>query len=115
MTFPKDLHNETGARIVLDRTHRLPHAVNIHSHLWGAVLFLVLLLTVYPVHIQSYSTVTWADLIVFHTFLLSAVLCLAASAFFHTSTCHSHEVGKITLRAPQVFTFLTDGRALSSV
>ncbi|KIY72679.1 HlyIII-domain-containing protein [Cylindrobasidium torrendii FP15055 ss-10] len=71
------LHNET---------------VNIHSHLWGAVLFIYLMLTVYSSHIQAYPTATWADMFIFQAFLVSAVICLGMSAFFHTSTCHSHQV-----------------------
>ncbi|KAK7462854.1 hypothetical protein VKT23_007430 [Stygiomarasmius scandens] len=70
------LHNET---------------VNIHSHLWGGVLFLYLLATVNSTSLISYPT-TWADSVMFSIFLLSAVFCLLASALYHTSTCHSQEV-----------------------
>ncbi|KAG9038951.1 hypothetical protein FRB95_013629 [Tulasnella sp. JGI-2019a] len=67
------LHNET---------------VNIHSHLWGAVLFLVLLvITFYKV--MHYPTVTWHDAAGFAVFLGAAVVCLGFSAAFHTAQCHS--------------------------
>lgn len=71
------LHNET---------------VNIHSHLWGALLFVVLLATFQPKYVGAYETATWIDTCVFVVFLLSAVFCLIASAAFHTSTCHSERV-----------------------
>ncbi|PBK80226.1 HlyIII-domain-containing protein [Armillaria gallica] len=71
------LHNET---------------VNIHSHLWGAALFLYFLITFHPNFLEPYPKTTWIDLFVFVTFLSSAVFCLGASAFFHTSICHSKEV-----------------------
>ncbi|KAF8916503.1 hemolysin-III related-domain-containing protein [Mucidula mucida] len=71
------LHNET---------------VNIHTHLWGAVLFLYFLITLYPNYFDAYPNATWADVLVFSVFLFSAMFCLAASAFFHTATCHSQEM-----------------------
>ncbi|KAJ7167320.1 hemolysin-III related-domain-containing protein [Mycena crocata] len=71
------LHNET---------------INIHSHLWGAVLFTYFLATVDKTHLKQYAASTWVDSAVLVVFLSSAIFCLSASAFYHTSTCHSEEV-----------------------
>ncbi|THV04688.1 HlyIII-domain-containing protein [Dendrothele bispora CBS 962.96] len=70
------LHNET---------------VNIHSHLWGGILFLYLFATVNSTSLISHPT-SWTDSVMFSIFLLSAVFCLLASALYHTLTCHSQEV-----------------------
>ena len=66
--------------------------VNIHTHLWGAVLFSYLLATFYPTYLQLHGITTWRDSAVIDIFLLSAIFCLAASAFYHTSGCHSEKV-----------------------
>ncbi|TFK26591.1 HlyIII channel protein [Coprinopsis marcescibilis] len=71
------LHNET---------------VNIHSHLWGAALFIYLLASFYPAYVSVHSETTWQDKLVVNIFLLSAIFCLFGSALFHTSICHSREV-----------------------
>ncbi|KAJ6495284.1 hemolysin-III related-domain-containing protein [Mycena sanguinolenta] len=71
------LHNET---------------VNIHTHLWAAALFVYFLVTLDETCLKRYSGTTWIDFAVIAVFLSSAVFCLSASAFFHTSTCHSEEV-----------------------
>ncbi|OSD01469.1 HlyIII-domain-containing protein [Trametes coccinea BRFM310] len=71
------LHNET---------------VNIHSHLGGAVLFLVLLATFPAVYFVHYESTTWADATVFSIFLSGAVFCLFSSAFYHTFSMHSEAV-----------------------
>ncbi|KDR80095.1 hypothetical protein GALMADRAFT_62813 [Galerina marginata CBS 339.88] len=71
------LHNET---------------VNIHSHLWGSALFIYFLATFYPAYVELHELTTWKDAAVIGIFLLSATLCLAASAFYHTSGCHSKEI-----------------------
>ncbi|KAF9467870.1 hemolysin-III related-domain-containing protein [Collybia nuda] len=71
------LHNET---------------INIHSHLWGAVLFMYILATYRESHVQTHPGTTWIDAAVIAVFLSSAVFCLSASAFYHTSTCHSEKV-----------------------
>ncbi|KAF9018815.1 HlyIII-domain-containing protein [Rhodocollybia butyracea] len=70
------LHNET---------------MNIHSHLWGGVLFLYLLGTVQTDQLTAYET-TWLDSVLFALFFLSALFCLFSSALYHTSICHSQEV-----------------------
>ncbi|KIL00323.1 hypothetical protein PAXRUDRAFT_821781 [Paxillus rubicundulus Ve08.2h10] len=61
-------------------------------HLWGALLFVVLLATFQSKYVGAYETATWIDTCAFAVFLLSAVFCLIASAAFHTSTCHSERV-----------------------
>ncbi|KAJ7741413.1 hemolysin-III related-domain-containing protein [Mycena maculata] len=71
------LHNET---------------INIHTHLWAAVLFAYFLATFHQTYLKQYAATTWADSAVIVVFLSSAIFCLGASAFFHTSTCHSEEV-----------------------
>jgi len=72
------LHNET---------------INIHTHLWGAVLFVYFCATFYDSYIKPFTLVTtWHDSAVFLIFLLSAASCLGASALFHTSSCHSQKV-----------------------
>jgi len=63
--------------------------VNIHTHLWGSVLFLYFLATFYPTYVEFHVNTTWKDVAVIATFLVSGALCLAASAFYHTSCCHS--------------------------
>lgn len=68
------LHNET---------------INIHSHLWGAVLFIYFLV---DFNSQYRAGATWIDTAVFAVFLCSAVFCLSASALYHTATCHSEKV-----------------------
>ncbi|CAK5261885.1 unnamed protein product [Mycena citricolor] len=67
-------------------------SVNIHTHLAGGILFIYFLATFREVHMQQYAASTWVDSAVLAVFLISAVFCLLASAFFHTSTCHSKEV-----------------------
>ncbi|KAJ7240449.1 hemolysin-III related-domain-containing protein [Mycena rebaudengoi] len=71
------LHNET---------------INIHSHLWGAALFAYFLVTFDETYLKQYPGATWADSLVFMVFLSSAIFCMSASAFYHTSTCHSERV-----------------------
>ncbi|GLB42330.1 putative channel protein [Lyophyllum shimeji] len=68
------LHNET---------------INIHSHLWGAGLFIYLLV---DFNSQQWLGTTWIDTAAFTIFLCSAVFCLSASALYHTVTCHSEKV-----------------------
>ncbi|KAL1742555.1 hemolysin-III related-domain-containing protein [Schizophyllum fasciatum] len=65
--------------------------VNIHSHLWGAVLFVYLMLT-FPSYVLQFPRATWMDVAVACVFLSSAVFCLSASAFYHAASCHSQAV-----------------------
>ncbi|KAG7096067.1 hypothetical protein E1B28_006747 [Marasmius oreades] len=69
------LHNETG---------------NIHTHLWGALLFLYLLITVKPAQLTSGRT-TWVDSAVFSFFFGSATFCFLSSATYHTSLAHQSQ------------------------
>ncbi|KZT03812.1 HlyIII-domain-containing protein [Laetiporus sulphureus 93-53] len=71
------LHNET---------------VNIQTHLFGAVLFAVLLSTFQPVYFIHYESTNWLDFTVFTIFLTAAVFCLLSSSFYHTFSVHSKEV-----------------------
>lgn len=73
------LHNET---------------VNIHSHLFGGLLFCWLLLTHYQSYHSQYDTTTWSDAVVFAIFLASAILCLFCSASYHTFGVHSRGVAE---------------------
>ncbi|KIY47413.1 HlyIII-domain-containing protein [Fistulina hepatica ATCC 64428] len=66
--------------------------VNIHTHLWGALLFIYLTAGLHSTYIARYETTTWKDALVVSVFLLSAIYCLGASAFYHTVTCHSEKV-----------------------
>ena len=66
--------------------------VNIHSHLWGAVLFVYLLAIFHSTHILPHPSTTWKDSAVFMAFLSSVVFCLSGSAIYHMSGCHSEEV-----------------------
>ncbi|ESK94704.1 hemolysin-iii channel protein izh2 [Moniliophthora roreri MCA 2997] len=70
------LHNET---------------VNIHSHLWGGVLYLCMFFIVRPSQLTPHQA-TWLDTTLFATFFFSAAFCHFSSALFHTSMCHSQEV-----------------------
>ncbi|MBW0502845.1 hypothetical protein O181_042560 [Austropuccinia psidii MF-1] len=88
--------------------HRLLNAitVNIHTHLWGAVVFFMLVLSLktpsqfLPWGISAFdnnyellsSSVTWEDTFVFAMFFLGGMNCLGFSAMFHTFSCHSHKV-----------------------
>lgn len=80
--------------------------VNIHSHLWGAVTFFTLVMSltspsnfmpwtlptwVGRAHVDP-SSVTWVDTAVFACFYLSGMACLGFSATYHTVTCHSEVV-----------------------
>ncbi|KAI9569958.1 hemolysin-III related-domain-containing protein [Boletus coccyginus] len=75
---------------IFDSFHN--ETVNIHSHFWGAILFVLLLATFQTRHVAVYETTTWVDTCAIAVFLMSAVFCLSASATFHASTCHSQQV-----------------------
>ncbi|KDQ58613.1 hypothetical protein JAAARDRAFT_206498 [Jaapia argillacea MUCL 33604] len=67
--------------------------VNIHSHLFGALLFVGLFLSLDSWFLSiHHATTTWLDYVVFSIFLSSAVFCLLASATMHSCACHSKEV-----------------------
>ena len=96
--FFLDIHNETSTCRTSSRrppqilTLNIQSIVNIHTHLWGAVLFAYLIATFYPTYVQLHGITTWRDSAVIGIFLSSATFCLAASAFYHTSGCHSQKV-----------------------
>ncbi|KAI0825529.1 hemolysin-III related-domain-containing protein [Irpex lacteus] len=69
-----------------------PSSLNIHTHLWGALLFLLLLTTFHTTHITPTPTATWADTTVIGIFLAAAVACLSLSAAYHTCEVHSRMV-----------------------
>ncbi|KAF8668237.1 HlyIII protein [Rhizoctonia solani] len=75
-SFWEDLHNES---------------VNIHTHLFGALWLLYILVNVGKTQ-AGYTTLTWHDPVGFGLGLLAGVFCLGASALYHTSTCHSPAV-----------------------
>lgn len=64
--------------------------VNIHTHLWGALLFAYFILCVLVDGIHPDAT--WRDTAVCSIFLVSAVFCMTGSATYHTSLCHSKAV-----------------------
>jgi len=66
--------------------------VNIHTHLWGAVIFLILLFATHYTLLTQYPTATWLDVTSFSIFLLAAIACLGLSATFHVSMSHSEKV-----------------------
>ncbi|EKM58051.1 uncharacterized protein PHACADRAFT_89788 [Phanerochaete carnosa HHB-10118-sp] len=68
--------------------------VNIHSHLFGGLLFCWLLGTYRQTYLSQYDTTTWVDAAVFAIFLASAVLCLFGSASYHTFGVHSRGVAE---------------------
>ncbi|KAH6917946.1 hemolysin-III related-domain-containing protein, partial [Coprinopsis sp. MPI-PUGE-AT-0042] len=67
-------------------------STNIHSHLWGAVLFAYFLFSFYPDYVSTHVGATWKDTAVMTVFLISAIFCLLGSATYHTSECHSEKV-----------------------
>jgi len=71
------LHNET---------------VNIHSHLWGGLLFVYIFCAFHPAYVSAHDALTWKDTAVVTIFLLSAISCMFGSSLYHTSECHSKEV-----------------------
>ena len=77
LTALVDMHNET---------------INIHSHLFGAILFVVFLAMNYSVVVSSYTSTTWVDTAMVSIFLTSAVFCLSSSSIFHIMVCHSEDV-----------------------
>ncbi|EIW80450.1 HlyIII-domain-containing protein [Coniophora puteana RWD-64-598 SS2] len=71
------LHNET---------------INIHSHLLGAALFLLILCSFQTIWVAGYASASWVDTSLLATFLLSAIFCLSGSATFHAAIGHSEQV-----------------------
>ncbi|KAF8748519.1 HlyIII protein [Rhizoctonia solani] len=82
------------ARSVFGYLHN--ESVNIHTHLFGALWLLYILVNVGKTQ-AGYTTLTWHDPVGFGLGLLAGVFCLGASALYHTSTCHSPAVGENAL------------------
>lgn len=94
-------------------------SVNVWSHLLGAVIALVMIFTFfllsqgrhdgqgkleragfwaaftpfYPFSRPAHRTVKWEDAACLLTFLIGCLVCFTCSATFHTSLCHSQDVG----------------------
>ena len=77
------LHNET---------------VNIYSHLIPAVAFLLGEWYILRYLVGKYSEVSGTDLAAFPSFTLTATLCYASSALYHTLTNHSYSVDHLCHR-----------------
>lgn len=81
----------------LKRINQTPpqHAVNIHSHLWGAVMFgSFLVLNEYFV-LSKYPSASLLDTFMVSIFLCAAVLCMSFSALYHISGSHSQSVNSL--------------------
>jgi adiponectin receptor len=77
------LHNET---------------VNIYSHLIPAVVFLLGEYHILQCLAGRYPRVTSADLVAFSCFMLTATICFASSALYHTLMNHSYTVDRLCHR-----------------
>jgi len=66
--------------------------VNIHSHLFGSILFLLLPLYAYQGVYSRYSNARAADIVVFSTFFYGVAICFFLSATFHIFANHSPQV-----------------------
>jgi adiponectin receptor len=73
------LHNET---------------VNIYTHLFGALSFLLLSIILYQILGPRYATATREDVYAFSCFFAGAIACLGMSATYHTISNHSHAVAR---------------------
>lgn len=74
------------------RLNLIKNLVNIHSHLWAALLFLCLFFTNDYFVVRRYEGTTWVDSLMFSIFLASAVFCMSCSSFYHMAQCHSRPV-----------------------
>ncbi|EUC66207.1 hemolysin III family channel protein [Rhizoctonia solani AG-3 Rhs1AP] len=79
------------ARSVFGYLHN--ESVNIHTHLFGALVLLYLLLNVGKTQ-AGYTSLTWQDPVGFSLSLMAGIFCLGASALYHTATCHSPNVAR---------------------
>ncbi|KAJ8060950.1 hypothetical protein OCU04_010029 [Sclerotinia nivalis] len=71
--------------------------VNIHSHLFGALLFSLLPIYIYHTLIPRYPTATTAEIIVFALFFTGVAICFALSCLYHTLNNHSHKIASFWL------------------
>ena len=67
----------------------LDDAVNIYSHLFGALLFFTLPIPVYNALSPRYASASKADIIVFSTFFFGVAICFLLSSTFHIVSNHS--------------------------
>jgi adiponectin receptor len=99
-------------------------SVNIHSHLWAAVLFLILPYYVYQSfpnatdssHLPGPSSWTRDDYTAFSFFFGGAVACLSISGFYHCLSNHSPHVAKLGNQLDYVgIVFLITGSFIPSI
>jgi adiponectin receptor len=69
-------------------------SVNIYTHLFGSLAFLIISILVFRSIASGYSTSTSEDVWVFACFFAGAIACLGMSATYHTISNHSHAVAK---------------------
>lgn len=72
--------------------------VNIHSHLFAAIAFLLAEAYILEPLSSKYPRVSVGDYAVLTIFLSSATICFGLSAAYHTFICHSQKVETIWLR-----------------
>ncbi|KAK0109754.1 hypothetical protein ONS95_002430 [Cadophora gregata] len=70
-------------------THIHNETVNIYSHLFGSVLFLILPVILYTNVFPRYSSATRGDIVVYSTFFFGVAICFFLSASFHIFGNHS--------------------------
>ncbi|TIB85481.1 HlyIII-domain-containing protein [Wallemia mellicola] len=67
-------------------------SLNIHSHLWGAIFFLLALVAISTdTFHRKHPNYGWKDYLGFTIFILSAITCLSFSFLYHTFSNHSKE------------------------
>ncbi|KAH8592041.1 hemolysin-III related-domain-containing protein [Bisporella sp. PMI_857] len=69
--------------------------LNIYSHLFGTVLFLILPAYVYYTVYPRYASAHLGDIIVFSTFFFGVATCFFLSASFHVIANHSRRVAAL--------------------
>ncbi|OCL14139.1 hemolysin-III channel protein-like protein Izh2, partial [Glonium stellatum] len=73
-------------------------SVNIHSHLFGSILFLTIPIYVFRTQISPrFAVATAADIKVCSIYFLGVSICFLFSAVYHTITNHSHEYSRLGL------------------
>jgi len=79
------IHTETG---------------NIWTHLIGFIAFVIVTIVFYvkPLCDNCHKDIEYNDKLIFLTFFIGAILCLACSTLFHTVSCHSKHISTIFSR-----------------
>jgi len=79
------IHTETG---------------NIWTHLIGFIAFVIVTIVFYvkPLCDNCHKDIELNDKLIFLTFFIGAILCLACSTLFHTVSCHSKQISTIFSR-----------------